>query len=330
MTTALTIFFVVLAVFIGFLIRRGIVTVRQAEVMVIERLGQFNRVLHAGIHPIIPGIEKKRFIEWRYLEYDPEGRQVKKRIRTERIDLRETLLDFPKQNVITKDNVIIEINALLFFQITDPIKVVYEIENLLSAIEKLTQTTLRNILGEMELDQTFRSRDLINNKLRDVLDENTDNWGVKITRVELQDINPPAEVRDDMEMQLRAERQRRASVTQSEGYRDSEINKGEGDKRAKSLRADADAYSKLRVAQAEAESIRKIADALKSRNCDPTQYLIAMRYIETLKEIASGNGKVVFLPYEATGVLGSLGTIKELFKDMTHQQGEGWESTLPK
>jgi regulator of protease activity HflC (stomatin/prohibitin superfamily) len=231
---------------------------------------------------------------------------------------------FPRQNVITKDNVVVEIDALIYSQITDPVRATYEIANLPDAIEKLTQTTLRNVIGEMELDHVLSSRDTINAKLREILDEATHKWGAKVSRVELKDINPPRDIRDAMEKQMRAERDRRAAILtaeaekqsrilQAEGIRQAEITKAEGGKQARILAADAEAASRLKVAEAEAQAIERITAAIKGTGGDPARYLIAIRYLETLKEMVSGaNNKVVYLPYEATGVLASLGGIREM------------------
>ncbi len=303
----------------------GLKIVRQSETMVIERLGKFSRTLDAGVNIIWPIIDKPREIYWRYLRETMDGRSYVVKARVNRIDLRETVYDFPRQNVITKDNVVTEINAILYFQIIDSIKAVYEISNLPDAIEKLTQTTLRNVIGDMNLDETLSSRDTINAKLRAVLDEATHKWGVKVNRVELQDINPPTDIRDAMEKQMRAERDKRAKILEAEGDKQSQIlqsegqrlaavNRAEGEKQAQILRAEGDSQAKIRIAEGESEAIRKIAEAVKSSNGDPVNYLVAIRYIDTLKEMVSGkDNKVIYLPVEATGVLSSLGGIKDLF-----------------
>ena len=236
------------------------------------------------------------------------------------------MYDFPKQNVITKDNVVTEINALLYFQIMDPLKAVYEIDNLPNAIEKLTQTTLRNIIGELELDESLTSRDTINSKLRSVLDDATNKWGVKENRVELQDITPPNSVRDAMEQQMQAERKRRADILKAEGEKQSAILKSEGEKQSQIntasaekesqiLRAEGEARAKILQAEAEAAAIEKITQAIAGTKSDPASYLLATKYIETLREMASGDkNKTVYLPYEATAVLGSMAGIKEMFE----------------
>ena len=307
---------------------RSVLLVRQSEAMVIERLGKFNRRIFPGLRFLIPFLESARSIEWRYIEYDAEGKMSFQHRKISRIDLRETIYDFPKQNVITSDNVVTEINALLSYQITDPKNVAYEINNLPFAIEKLAQTALRSLIGEMTLDQTLASREVLSEKMRVILDEATDKWGVKINRVSLQDINPPEEIRDDMEKVMRADRDRRAAVTQAEGKKTAAIlesegqqgaivNNAEADKRRLILKSEGEAYARVRVAQAEADAIRRITEALHDSKIEPTQYMIAMRYIDTLKEMVSGkDNKVVYLPFEATGVLSALGGIKEIFKDM--------------
>jgi regulator of protease activity HflC (stomatin/prohibitin superfamily) len=309
-----------------FVVIKGFIIVRQAEVVLIERLGRYHRMLNSGPNILIPFFDSPREVIWREQIPDPThpGRQIGVPLRRTRVDLRETVMDFARQNVITKDNVTVEINALLYFQVTAPLKAVYEIQNLPNAIEKLTQTTLRNVVGELELDQTLTSRDTINQKLRGILDDATDKWGVKVNRVELQDINPPQQIRDDMEKQMRAERERRAQVLaaegekraailSAEGHRESQIATAQGDKTAAVLRAEGLASAKLLVAKADADSIDTVFQAVKSPEAS-VQYLVAMKYIEALESIAQSPQKTVFMPYEASGVLGSLGTIKDMWK----------------
>ncbi len=315
------------ALFFVVLLFKGIVVVRQAEVMIIERLGKYHRTLVSGINVIIPIIDRPRSIEWRFVRTDVKGQNLFIHTSTKRLDLREGVYDFPRQGVITKDNVTIEINALLYYQIADPMKVVYEISNLPDAIQKLTQTTLRNVIGELDLDETLTSRDTINSKLRVILDEASHKWGVKVNRVELQDIIPPRDIQDAMEKQMRAERDRRATILSaeaekrsaildSEGKRESQINKAEGDKQSQILYAQGQAEARVAVAEAEAEAIRRVAQAVADLKGDPTSYLIAVRYIEAMKDMAAGGNKVVFMPFEASGVMGSLGSMKELWKTM--------------
>ena len=312
-------FLVVLLVLVVIYVSQGIKIVSQSETIIIERLGKYNRTLQAGINIILPIVEKPKATAVRL----PNGFIGM----TKKIDLREQVIDFDKQSVITKDNVMTEINALLYFQIVDPVKSVYEIKNLPLAIEKLTQTTLRNVVGEMELDETLTSRDTINSKLRAVLDEATNKWGVKVNRVELQDITPPESIRFAMEKQMQAERDRRAeilkaegekqsAILKSEGEKSAEINAAEAEKQASILRAQGLAEAQVLQAEAEAKAIAQISAAVASnKGADPVQYLLAIKYIESLKEMTSGkDNKTVYMPYEASSVLGSLGGIKDMFK----------------
>ena len=322
--TGITVILIVVVFFVLIFAMAGLKIVQQAQTMIIERLGKYNRTLKSGINIIWPIIDKPREIVWRYTYEDGYGNVRSMYKRKPRIDLRETVYDFPKQNVITKDNVGTEINALIYFQIMDPKSAVYEIENLPQAIEKLTQTTLRNVIGELDLDETLSSRDVINNKLQVILDEATNKWGVKVNRVELQDINPPEDIRTAMEKQMRAERDRRATILEAEGakksqilnaegFKESKINQAEGDKQARILRAQGEAEAKIKVAEAEAKAIQMITDAISTK-ADPTNYLVAIKYIETLKDMVEGkDNKVIYMPYEATGVLSSIGGIKEMF-----------------
>ena len=302
----------------------GFIIVKQSEVVVIERLGKYNRTLSSGINIIFPLIDRPRSVIWRFISEGVDGTKRVHFVQKRRIDLRETVYDFPKQGVITKDNVNVHINALLYFQVMDPIRAIYEIENLPDAIEKLTQTTLRNLIGDLELDESLSSRDTINSKLRIILDDATNKWGVKVNRVELQDINPPEDIKEAMEKQMRAERDRRASVLQAkgekeskileaEGFRESQIKKAEGEKESEILKAEGLAQAKIKIAKAEAEAIKIIIDTIAPNEKSPVNYLIATKYIETLREMVKGeNNKTVYIPFEATGVLGSLGGIKDI------------------
>ena len=315
-----------LSIFVIFLLAKGIRIVKQSEALIVERLGKYHKTLESGINIIIPIIDQPRQISWRYSETGFNGDVISVFKMRDRIDLRENVYDFPKQNVITRDNVVTEINALIYFQIMDPIKSVYEIGNLPSAIEKLTQTTLRNVVGELDLDQSLSSRDTINTKLRTILDDATNKLGVKVNRVELQDINPPQEIREAMEKQMRAERDRRATVLEAEGektsqiltaegQRESDIQRAEGEKRAAVLEAEGQAEARIRIAEAEAAAIKLVSNEIKGFSGDPVQYLIAQRYLETLQEMTSGkDNKTVYLPYEASGVLSSLGGIKGILE----------------
>ena len=315
----------IIALAIVVLISKGILIVPQSETQVIERLGRYDRTLQSGLNIIMPFVDRPREICTRISYQAPNGKTYAIIKTTKKIDLREQVYDFPKQSVITKDNVVTEINALLYFQIMDPVKAVYEIDNLPNAIEKLTQTTLRNVVGELELDESLTSRDIINSKLRTVLDEATNKWGVKVNRVELQDITPPDSVRDAMEQQMQAERSRRAEILRAEGEKQSAILQSEGEKQSvihqaeakkqeQILKAQGEAEAKILQADAEAKAIRMVADAVSQSQTDPASYLLATKYIATLKDMVSGkDGKTVYIPYEATGMLGSLGSIKEIF-----------------
>ncbi len=302
---------------------KGIQIVQQQEVMIIERLGKFDRILDSGFHYIFPFLEVPRTIAWKEVTKGPDGGFYSYYLQKNRIDLRESVYDFPRQNVITKDNVSIAINALIYFQIMDPKSAVYQIQNLPEAIEKLTQTTLRNIIGELDLDETLVSRDTINAKLRTILDEASNKWGVKVNRVELQDIIPPTDIQSSMEKQMKAERDRRAAILEAEGLKksailkaegekESQINKAEGQKQAAILVAEGLAQARIKQAEAEAAAIQMTIDAIKD-NGQPDKYLIAVRYLETLKQMVEGkDNKVVYMPYEATGILSSVDGIKQM------------------
>ena len=297
-------------------VKQAIIIIPQSETKIVERLGKYYATLSPGINVIIPFIDRAKNIVTLN-----RGRYIY----STSIDLREQVYDFDKQNVITKDNIQMQINALLYFQIVDPFKAVYEINNLPNAIEKLTQTTLRNIIGELELDQTLTSRDTINTKLRAVLDDATNKWGIKVNRVELQDITPPESVLQAMEKQMQAERNKRATILtsegekqaailQSEGEKTSTINRAEATKQQAILFAEGEATARIRKAEAEAIAIQKITGAV-GQSTNPANYLLAQKYIAMMQELASGDkSKTVYLPYEATNLLGSIGGIKDLFK----------------
>lgn len=308
------------------LVANAVKVVPQSETRVIERLGRFHSVLPPGLNIIWPFIDKPKTVYTRRIINMGGGRSYVSVTTTSVIDLREQVYDFSSQQVITKDNVTTEINALLYFQIVDPKKSVYEIDNLPNAIEKLTQTSLRNVIGELELDETLTSRDTINSKLQAILDEATNKWGVKVNRVELQDITPPESVREAMEKQMQAERNRRAEILnaegekkslilRSEGEKQSRINQAEAAKQSEILRAEGEARAKILQAEAEAEAVRRVAEAVAASNTNPASYMLAMKYIDTLNQMVSGkDNKTVFMPYEATGMLSSLGSIKEIFQ----------------
>lgn len=315
---------VVLAVLAVVYFIKGFIIVQQAESVVVERLGKFERELSPGLNFIFPILEAPRRIAWKITTRGADGKSYTFIREKTKIDMREAVYDFPRQNVITKDNVTISINALLYFQIVNAKSAVYEIQNLPEAIEKLTQTTLRNLVGALDLDETLVSRDKINHELRAILDEATNKWGVKVNRVELQDVIPPMDIQQSMEKQMKAERERRAaileaegmkksSILKAEGQKEAEINKAEGEKQAAILKAEGEAQARVRTANAEADAIKLITDAIANKG-QPDKYLIAMKYLETLKSITEGeNNKVVYMPYEATGILSSVDGIKQMF-----------------
>ena len=302
---------------------KGVIIVQQAEVVIVERLGKFDRVLESGFNFIIPILEAPRAIDWKTTQRGFDGSTYSLIQKRTRIDLREAVYDFPRQNVITKDNASISINALLYFQIVDPKSAVYEIQNLPEAIEKLTQTNLRNLVGQLDLDESLVSRDKINHELRAILDDATNKWGVKVNRVELQDIIPPTDIQTAMEKQMKAERDRRAAILEAEGLKKSAvlkaegekeaaINRAEGEKQANILKAEGIAQARILEADGEKEAIGRIINALADKG-QPDKYLIAMKYLETMKSITSGqNNKVVYMPYEATGILSSVDGIKQM------------------
>ena len=317
---SLSLFLIALAIIF---VIKGVVIVQQAEVVIVERLGKFDRVLESGFNFIIPIIEAPRAIDWKVTQKGFDGTTYSVVQKRTRIDLREAVYDFPRQNVITKDNASISINALLYFQIVDPKSAVYEIQNLPEAIEKLTQTNLRNLVGQLDLDESLVSRDKINQELRAILDDATNKWGVKVNRVELQDIIPPADIQTAMEKQMKAERDRRAAILEAEGLKKSAvlkaegekeaaINRAEGEKQANILKAEGVAQARILEADGEKEAISRIINALADKG-QPDKYLIAMKYLETMKTITSGqNNKVVYMPYEATGILSSVDGIKQM------------------
>jgi len=302
-------------------ISKSLKIVGQAEVLVVERLGRFHRVARSGLNVLIPFVEKPRSIDVRYAEADVGGTKRIASRTTTRIDLREQVLNFPSQPVITKDNVTIDIDAVLYYRIAEPQKATYAVQNLPYALETLTRTTLRNIVGEMELDQTLASRDQINKRMREVIEEAAVSWGVDVTRVELQSIEPPNDIQQAMELQMRAERERRAAVTnaeagkraailEAEGLKESQVRKAEGEKDASVLRAHGLAEARLAMAEAEAESLRRIAAELPDGQA--AMYLLGLKYLEALPRLAEGKGSTIFLPTEASGVMGAIGALREL------------------
>jgi regulator of protease activity HflC (stomatin/prohibitin superfamily) len=290
-----------LVLFALIVLAKSIKIVPQKKVKIIERLGKFHKAAEAGLNIILPFLDSVR----------------------DTIDIREHITAIEPQPVITRDNVTMEVDAVIYFVIADPVRATYEVQNLAWGIEQLTLSGLRNVIGALDLDHTLTSRDTINTQLRATLDAATQQWGVKIMRVELKNINPPQEIKLTMEKQMTAERSRRATVTQAEGEKSSAILRAEGQKQSKIvtaegekesaiLAAEGQATARLRVAQAEAQAIEVVSKALGAAG-NPSQYLIAQRYLESLTQIAANSQKIVFLPFEAAGALGSLGAMKELF-----------------
>lgn len=292
--------FLILIFFLFLVAASGIRIVRPYERGLVERLGKFRKEVKADIHFIIPFFD----------------RMIK-------VDLREHVIDVPPQEVITKDNVVVTVDAVIYYEITDAYKAVYNVSNFEFATIKLAQTNLRNVIGELELDQTLTSREKINTKLRTVLDEATDKWGIRITRVEIKKIDPPKDIMEAMSKQMKAERTKRAAILEAEGIRQSEILKAEGQKQAAILKAEGEAeaikkvaeankYKLIAEAQGQGEAIMLVFKSIHEGN--PTNDVIAVRYLETLKEMANGNATKIFLPMELSGILGSIGAISEMFK----------------
>src|SRR5215210_5258007 len=314
-------FFAFIAIALLIIAVKTIKIVPQATVMLIERLGRFNRVATGGLNIIVPFLDKPRGVYW-----------TNTRPGLSSIDLRELFIDLPPQPVITRDNVTIHVDSVVYWQVTDPIKAVYEVADLVGGLVQLTITGMRAVMGEMDLDHTLSSRDQINAKLRLILDEATDKWGVKVTRVDVKNINPPEDVRLTMEKQMTAERNRRALVLQAEGDRQAAITRAEGEKQASVtrsegekqsaiLQADGAAQARLRNAEAESEAINRIAQAIPGG--DPGQYLITTRYIDSLRDMTrTNNSKVIFMPVETSTMLSSVGAIKEVLSQTGEKSGE--------
>ena len=296
------IFLTILFIIIVIIAIKSIKVVRQSEVYIIERLGKFYKIAEAGLTIILPFVDTVRSV----------------------VSLKQQTMDVPPQGVITSDNVTITIDTVVFYKVTDPAKAVYEIQSLKKGIEYLAITTIRDIVGKMELDQTFSSRDAINDRLRIILDEATDQWGCKIDRVEIKDITPPQDIRDAMEKQMNAERNKRALILQAEGERQSAITLAEGRKEAAILDAEAQKESAIRKAAGEADAIKQVAEAKAKEiqmiydammKANPDDKLVQLKSLEALKEIADGEANKVFIPFEATSALSSLGAIKEVLKE---------------
>lgn len=321
------IFLAFIAIALLVIAAKTIKIVPQATVMLVERLGRFDKLASSGLNIIVPFLDRPRAVYW-----------TNSRPGMTSIDLREQYLDLPPQPVITRDNVTIQVDSVVYWQITDPVKAVYEINDLVGGIVQLTITGMRAVMGDMDLDHTLSQRDQINSKLRLILDDATDKWGLKVTRVDVKNIDPPEDVRITMEKQMTSERTRRALVIQAEGDRQAAITRAEGEKQAAVTRAEGDkqsailqaegaAQARLRAAEAESEAIGRIAQAIGTG--DPAQYLITTRYIDSLRDMTrSNNSKVIFMPVETSAMLSSVGAIKEVFSQ-TSEKGAGENPASP-
>lgn len=315
-------FIIALVILVVVLTIKGLRIVRQAEVVIVERLGRFNSILEPGVNIIWPFIDRPRLVQWRDTSGKTKGPRL---VMAPSIDMREQVFDFPEQSVITSDNVVISVNGLLYYQVTDPMRVAYEVASLPTAIEKLAQTTLRNIIGEMELDTTLSSRDVINGKMRTVLDEATDKWGVKVNRVELQDISPPVTVQEAMEKQMRAERDKRAAILDAEADKQSKILRAEGERDSDIAEAEGERQARILRARGEAEGLEIVREALQDIDANAAQYQVALNYLKTLESVAAnGRGdKTVFLPFETANILGGIGSVTELINSASSKpEGE--------
>jgi regulator of protease activity HflC (stomatin/prohibitin superfamily) len=303
---------IIIAVVVIVVIAAGTKVIRPWQKGLVERLGKYQRTVDSGLKIIIPFIES-----------------------ITKIDMREQVVEVPPQAVITKDNVAVEVDAVVYYEITDPVKVQYNVADFYLAATKLAQTNLRNLVGDLALDESLTSRETINSALRQVLDDATDKWGARVTRVELQRIEPPRDVTEAMHRQMKAERDRRAVILEAEGTKTAAILEAEGAKQAQILNAegkaeaikrvaDADKYQKITVAQGEAEAIETVFGAI--HNGDPTNDLIAIKYLEALQKIADGKATKVFLPLETTGILGSIGGVSELLKEKLGEEGKAMEA----
>ncbi len=315
-------FFAFISIVLLVIAAKSIRIVPQASVMLVERLGRFDKVASSGLNLLVPFLDRPRAVYW-----------TNTRPGLTSIDLREQYIDLPPQPVITRDNVTIHVDSVVYWQITDPVKAVYEMNDLVGGIVQLTITGMRAVMGDMDLDHTLSQRDQINSKLRLILDEATDKWGVKVTRVDVKNINPPEDVRITMEKQMTAERNRRALVLQAEGDRQAAITRADGEKQAAVTRAEGEkqsailaaegaAQARLRSAEAEANAIARIAEAMQEHG-NPAQYLITSRYIESLRDMArTNNSKVIFMPVETATMLSSVGAIKEVLNLKDEKAGE--------
>jgi regulator of protease activity HflC (stomatin/prohibitin superfamily) len=321
MELGLLLFFLFLTAAALTLAAKTVRVVPQATVMVVERLGRFHKLANSGLHVLVPFLDRPRGFHWTGLRPGLSS-----------IDLREQFLDMPPQAAITRDNVQIGVDAVVYWQVTDPLKSVCEVVDLVGGITQLTVTGLRAVMGDMDLDQCLSSREEINGRLRLILDEATDKWGVKVTRVDVKNITPPQGVRVTMEKQMTAERNRRAlilkaegdrqaAITRAEGEKQAAVKRAEGEKQSAILQAEGAAQARLRQAEAEAEAIGRVARAMLDHG-NPAQYLVTQRYIESLKEMSRGdNSKVIFMPVETSTMLASVGAISEVSSRVGEDSG---------
>lgn len=280
----------IIAIFVIVVAFASIRIVQPYQKGVVERLGRYQRTVQPGLTLIVPFVDA-----------------------IQKVDMREQVVDVPPQEVITKDNVVVTVDAIVYFEATDPVKLVYNVADFYNAATKLAQTNLRNVVGEMELDAALTSRDHINAKLREVLDDATDKWGVRVVRVEIKRIDPPADVTEAMHRQMKAEREKRAAILDADGDRQAQILKAEGEAEAVKRVADAERYKLEVEATGQGNAITTVFNAIK--DAEPDDRLIAIQYLEALKVMSDGDASKIFLPYEATGVLGALGGVKELFNE---------------
>ncbi|RME82064.1 MAG: SPFH/Band 7/PHB domain protein [Caldilineae bacterium] len=298
-------FFLFLTIFVLIVAAASIRIISPYQKGVVERLGRYHRTAQPGLTLIVPIFD----------------RMIK-------VDMREQVVDVPPQEVITKDNVVVTVDAIVFYEATDPVKLVYNVADFFGAATKLAQTNLRNVIGEMELDQALTSREIINARLREVLDDATDKWGTRIVRVEIKRIDPPADVTQAMHQQMKAEREKRANILAAEGTRQARILEAEGVRQSTILKAEGEAEAIRRVAEAQrfkfqteaegqAEAISSIYTAIREAN--PDDKLIAIQYLEALKAVADGQASKIYLPYEASGILGALAGIGGIFQDSRNE-----------
>jgi regulator of protease activity HflC (stomatin/prohibitin superfamily) len=295
--TPIIVLFIVLAVAIILIAATGFRVVRPYEKGLVEFLGRYEKTVDSGLRWVMPFV--KRLIK---------------------VDMREQVVDVQPQEVITKDNVAVTVDAVIYYEATDPVKLQYNVGNFILAVTKLAQTNLRNVVGDLDLDEALTSREVINAKLRQILDDATDKWGVRVVRVEIQRIEPPSDVTDAMHRQMKAERDRRAIVTEAEGQKTAQILRAEGVRESQILEAEgqAERFQRETLAEGEARAIERVFSAIHTG--DPTPDLIAIRYLEALQGIANGQATKIFLPLDTSGVLGSVAAVGELFR-----QGDGAE-----